>query len=530
MAKYTPITPSSFLSVRAELDKISTAIEACVQKSKSTSNAMEGDLDMNDYTISNAYVAGVALDTLLGDISTALTSLNTAVTEANEEVTSAKEAVDKIISYVTTTTNAALEVANAANTAAETVVELVTDELGVLEQVAIANVTDLDDVAYLNEGTVSSVHYFYYTTDGTTYYNSDGVTGEITAYSVDDDTATLTIDDSSVTLTKCYDGATIRDTLDTNASNIATNTTDIADNLSESRGGLSFEFEEDSTSTSTAYVWTSQSGNATITEYVDGQIYRGPIALSNTTAKPTLSIDGLTAYKIYDSEGAIPYIGGLTADSYIAVRYDSTKGGFKLLSATPTQAVTGEDNTSFITPYTHLTALETYLSTNGYTSSIMYNNCAHLRNEQTSGTGAGASVASTWNTKTVNTSVLNKITDYVALDTDTSTITLQPARYLIRIIGQGMRSGKTRLALYNSTESSYDMYGASTYLAPTYGDSVTLIMEGYLDVTEETEYLLKQYTASAYAYGLGYPSSVATEYYDDIWIWKVGDASSISTL
>lgn len=237
----------------------------------------------------------------------------------------------------------------ARNTAIANAVKGLSGDVTLLQSFALAVNTPLSDVDMLaTDNTVSSVHYLYYSGNGIGYYNSDGVTGEITSIdSIDTDSAVLTVDSVSVTLTACYNGEQLRENIDTNTSDIATNATAISTNQSEEEAGLSFTFDEGSTSAADAYVFESKSGNQTISAYHVGQVYRGTVASANTTTTPTVAVDGLSALTIVTSEGAAVVAGDIAASSVLEFRYDGTYA--VLTFATSSEAEAGTAN-SILTP------------------------------------------------------------------------------------------------------------------------------------------------------------------------------------
>lgn len=265
--------------------------------------------------------------------------------------------------------------------------------------------TLVSDVAYLATGSVSGVHYFYYTGTGIGYYNSDGVTGEITAVTMGDGSATITVDGSDITLTICYTAEEIRENIDTNTANIASLTSTVTTNKSEAEAGLSFYFDEDSSSAADAYVFTTQSGNQTLSAYHDGQIYRGSVASANTTTTPTLAIDGLTAHTITTSDGAALVAGDIVAGAYLEVRYDAADTQFELLKATSTQAESGTSNTPLMTPVTVASAITalypgSIISCTKYTAAgthALNSKTKYVLVEIVGGGGAGGGIPSTSN-------------------------------------------------------------------------------------------------------------------------------------
>lgn len=265
--------------------------------------------------------------------------------------------------------------------------------------------TLVSDVAYLTTGSVSGVHYFYYTGTGIGYYNADGVTGEITAVTIGDGDATITVDGSDITLTICYTAEEIRENIETNASDIATLTTTVATNKTEAEAGLTFYFDEDSSSAADAYVFTTQSGNQTLSSYHDGQIYRGGVASANTTTTPTLSIDGLTAYTIVTSDGAALVAGDIVAGAYLEVRYDASDNQFELLKATDAQAQSGTSTTPLMTPAAVASAFSalypgSIISCTKYTASgthTLNSKTKYVLVEIVGGGGAGGGIPSTSN-------------------------------------------------------------------------------------------------------------------------------------
>lgn len=143
----------------------------------------------------------------------------------------------------------------------------------------------------------------------------------------------------------------------------------------------------------------------------------------------------------------------------------------------------------------------------------------HVRQEETTGTGAGGSSNTTWNPIDLNTEVLNQLT---GASLGSSRVTLANGTYIWETFGFGFKSDKYRYQLYNITDAAVEEYGVSGGHSNNSDNSsdaghfrVRFTVTGGPKVFE-----LRLYTDVAKASdGLGTPTGDgSTEYYHDTWI------------
>jgi hypothetical protein len=124
-------------------------------------------------------------------------------------------------------------------------------------------------------------------------------------------------------------------------------------------------------------------------------------------------------------------------------------------------------------------------------------------------------------TRTLNTLVINTIT---GASLATNKITLAAGTYRIKASAPCNRPGYTKSYLYNVSDSSIELTGASDY-ATSYGETGlhTTVVGGFT-IASEKEFELRHYTQSGQASnGLGLPTSFADaglEIHSEIEIFK----------
>lgn len=145
----------------------------------------------------------------------------------------------------------------------------------------------------------------------------------------------------------------------------------------------------------------------------------------------------------------------------------------------------------------------------------------HVRDVKPTGTHGGTTTGSAWNTRDLNTVVINRI-DGSSLSANR--ITLPPGRYFIRACAPCYVPDKVRLALYNYTASTYMLYGISDY-AP-FGQNGTQLpqLSGEIEIAVETTIELRMWVQTGYATsGCGVASGITgvPEYFSEVIVCKM---------
>jgi hypothetical protein len=137
----------------------------------------------------------------------------------------------------------------------------------------------------------------------------------------------------------------------------------------------------------------------------------------------------------------------------------------------------------------------------------------HLQDQKPSGTSGGTSIAGT-QTRTLNTVLTNEISGASLAG---NAVILPAGTYFIdavSTVGWDMGGG-VKLRLYNVTSSSYISEGISSWRFGEHG------LRTKISLSTTTTIEMRQYTSTAYANGLGVPSSQGIEVYTDLKIWQL---------
>ncbi len=150
---------------------------------------------------------------------------------------------------------------------------------------------------------------------------------------------------------------------------------------------------------------------------------------------------------------------------------------------------------------------------------------AIFREERASGTNGGGSVATTWTTRTLNTSHYNNIT---GASLSSNQITLPAGTYKVLAYVPLFRPAQCRARLYNVTDSTVTLLSMSQYgLTGVSGDAVEVIINGVFSIAASKTFRIEYYATSAKTVdGLGVASSVTTEVYSTIRIEKLDPTGS----
>ncbi len=141
----------------------------------------------------------------------------------------------------------------------------------------------------------------------------------------------------------------------------------------------------------------------------------------------------------------------------------------------------------------------------------------HVRDEKSSGTDGGSSVAGT-QTRDLNAVVTNEIT---GASLSSNVITLPSGTYYIQASAPAVQVNRHQAYLYNNTDSSVEVRGTSEYTASIYPANRTFI-NGRFTISAEKDFIIQHYTLNAMStIGLGHDVSNGTEVYTEVQIWKV---------
>lgn len=146
----------------------------------------------------------------------------------------------------------------------------------------------------------------------------------------------------------------------------------------------------------------------------------------------------------------------------------------------------------------------------------------HVQEQQTAGTNGGGSTSGSWQTRVLNTSVLNEIS---GASLSSNQITLPAGTYVISASQVLNRSGESRARIRNVTDGTNVGLSLTIFIATTTGLPTTIVaIPAYKFTLASSKVLELQYyiASSKTVDGLGYRSTFDTEIYADVFIEKVG--------
>lgn len=154
---------------------------------------------------------------------------------------------------------------------------------------------------------------------------------------------------------------------------------------------------------------------------------------------------------------------------------------------------------------------------------LSVNNLFYIQDQKPTGTTGGANIAASYQTRTLNTEIISNIKGASLLS---NKITLPPGEYFIEATCPAYRVNRHRIALYNVTSASYDVFGNSGYTDQftTAGVVAYATLSAQISVSVVTEFELRHYTEAleGTTVGLGVDVSDGNpEIYSEIKIWKV---------
>jgi hypothetical protein len=141
---------------------------------------------------------------------------------------------------------------------------------------------------------------------------------------------------------------------------------------------------------------------------------------------------------------------------------------------------------------------------------------AVLEDRKASG-GDGGTAVTGWQTRTINTTVV----DSIGVNLSNNTFTLPSGTYKIDASAPAYYAGRHKIALYNNTTSSYQVYGTSEFI-----NNAAIITRSFINsiviITTSTSFSIRHNIATAGAQVLGYSNNIsgADEVYATITITK----------
>lgn len=162
----------------------------------------------------------------------------------------------------------------------------------------------------------------------------------------------------------------------------------------------------------------------------------------------------------------------------------------------------------------------------------LFNAYAYLRDEKASGTAGGSGTASAWNTRTLNTEV-SDANSIVSLSANKFTVAA--GSYVIRARGMNYLGGRSRLRIYDVTNSAVLLIGANSYASGgsnTIDDAPDCELFGTVVLGATTELRLDQWLEKNAGGGnvLGVANSTGdVEVYAEVEIWRLGSGGSSSS-
>ena len=160
------------------------------------------------------------------------------------------------------------------------------------------------------------------------------------------------------------------------------------------------------------------------------------------------------------------------------------------------------------------------IDTHGGAGGTFENELLHIREEQTSGTHGGASSATTYNIRVLNTVKTNEI---AGASLSSNQITLPAGTYYIDAWSSANKTATTKQFLYNVTDAAYELVGSQKDISAASAVTADVRVKGRFTIPAEEVFELRTYTFSALAAsGLGKATALGhVEVYSEVLIWKV---------
>jgi hypothetical protein len=144
----------------------------------------------------------------------------------------------------------------------------------------------------------------------------------------------------------------------------------------------------------------------------------------------------------------------------------------------------------------------------------------HIQDQKSSGTHAGTSSSDTIHTRVLNTVVTNEIT---GASLSSNQITLPSGTYYINASCPSFVGGKTKVVLYNTTDSSNEVVGLNgrTDYSEIYNTISARFTISAQKVFEIRHYIGNGRATDGLGNYVGPESGIGPEIYTDVQIWKV---------
>lgn len=208
---------------------------------------------------------------------------------------------------------------------------------------------------------------------------------------------------------------------------------------------------------------------------------------ANTVTNPTIAVDGLTAKNIVKNGNQPLAVGDIFGSGHrLLLRFDSASDAFELLN--PANSSTG------------------YIK---------------LTDTKPAGTNGGSSLGGSWNDRVLNTKNEDTGNNCVL---SANEFTLDAGTYEINAHAPCYASNKHRIAIYNVTDSTFDILGSSEYSDSTNDVSTTSIASGIIALTSAKTFKIRHYTQTSRASnGLGVDANAlgTDEVYTTVTLRKV---------
>lgn len=231
--------------------------------------------------------------------------------------------------------------------------------------------------------------------------------------------------------------------------------------------------------------------------------------------------------KIVDSATQPLYIGGTATDNSDAVITINSDKSFSLKSGSTTISDTELsylDNVS--------SNIQTQINTKADTSSLApllsTSKLMHVIDQKASGTGGGSVTAAAWNTRTLNTVLVNNIS---GASLASNVITLPAGTYYVEASAPAVGDTSTatnqrhKVAI-KKVDNTLLLLGTSECIQPS-GSSIILqtrsFVRGTFTLAASTGIILDHYFTTSTSYVAGIPTNISgyNEVYSEIKIWKV---------
>jgi len=144
----------------------------------------------------------------------------------------------------------------------------------------------------------------------------------------------------------------------------------------------------------------------------------------------------------------------------------------------------------------------------------------HVQDQKDAGTAGGASEATTWNTRTLNTVLTNEIS---GASLASNQITLPAGTYMIVASAPANKVAYHKLKLYNVTDATDILIGTSEYTTDSTFVVTRSWVVGRFTLAAQKTLEIRHYTCASYALeGLGIATNAGViEVYTDCQIWKI---------